>query len=370
MKVKLSSKFLKKYYDWIIGIDLGNGLIKIRSVHKNGEIYRKRLPSAYTDSTSLGVSITDSTLDLDFYEINKTEYIWGKDVVEIGNIIPTHGYEGRYSTIGYRNMVKMTLARVYNDLGIMPNDKVLIVTGVPSTETGTDAESQLKNAFTNNGEVHDVIMNGKQMLIKLEEEDIFVMSQPVATVLGRYLGDNGEVIDKRYETMKVAVVDIGGGTTDFDIIKNLRRLNEYDSIQNGFHDVYEAIRAEIQSIHRTSEPTDFDLLKRISYGIKHGNVFTYRPNIRVEPVDFSDTLEKAVLALAGLIQSKITSKWKAQADIDEFLLVGGSAGLFEVDIKEVANAVVIPQNNGDSNAEGYFKFGVHENNKMEESVIF
>ena len=361
---------ISKHYDRVIGIDLGNGLVKIKTLLKDGKVYKKTLPSVYGVLRSVGDSLDEREWDIDVFTIEGQNFVWGKDVIEVEEQVPSHGHAKRYTTTPYRNMVKIALAKVYNDIGIKSNESVLIVTGVPSDQTKkNDIKQELKNAFTNDNTVHDVKVNGEQVLFKIEEEDIIIMSQPVATVIGRYLDMDGNIQNKAYQTMKVAVVDVGGGTTDFDLIKGMRRLVEdCTSLNQGFRDVYDDIRAGIKGVYPDAEPTDFDLLKRIMSGLKN-EVFTYQPNLRVEPYDFSEDLENSLKSLSAKIQGVISSIWKNQSDIDEILLVGGSASLFKNDIALVMDGLVVPDNNGDSNVDGYYKFGVCENNKVAESVF-
>lgn len=343
----------KYAYKKVIGVDLGNGLIKVRSVYDDGTPYILTMPNAFVLKSSLGRGEAVSGLDLDYFEINGITYGWGKEIMSLPEILTTEGYENRYTGVPYKLMVKMVLAKAFDDLGIKAEDNVLIVTGVPSEETDTIAESQIKEAFKG---THDLSLNGKNMLFKIE--DMIVMSQPVATVMGRYLNEYGKVGDARYESMKVAVIDIGGGTTDLDIVQNMRRLEGFKTIGHGFNQVYDAIREKIAETYPKANPTNFALLKILLKGENEEGRYLYSPSMRLKPVDFTDAFDNAIYELVVKIHGAITNSWKSQTDIDETLLVGGSADLFEEYISHVANFLVIPENNGDSNVDGYFKTGM------------
>lgn len=344
---------LEYAYDKVIGIDLGNGLINVRSVYDDGTPYKLTMPNAFVRKEDLGLGDAVKNLKLDFYGIEGIVYGWGKEIMNLSPVHSSAGYMNRYRAEPYKIMTKIVLAKVYDDLNISADDDVLIVTGVPSDETGTESEKEIQEAFMG---VHDVTVNGKNLLFKVV--NVEVMAQPVATVMSRYLNEYGLVGDKRYEEMKVAVIDIGGGTTDLDIVHNMRRLNNYQSVKHGFNRIYDKIRAEIAKKYPTSRPTNFTLLRLLIQGENEEGKFLYKPSMRLEPVDFTDALDKGIYDLVVDIHGTITAYWVDQTDIDELLLVGGSAELFEEYIGDVADGVVVPENNGDSNVEGYFRTGM------------
>ncbi|GAJ99848.1 hypothetical protein JCM19055_2904 [Geomicrobium sp. JCM 19055] len=56
----------------------------------------------------------------------------------------------------------------------------------------------------------------------------------------------------------------------------------------------------------------------------------------------------------------VTSTWKDHSDIDEVLLVGGGAHHFEQHITRIITGITIPDNNGSSNVEGYYRYGIYK----------
>lgn len=342
---------IKYFYHREIGIDLGNGLIKVRAVLENGEIYRLNMPSAFLRKEDIGVSVNKTADIHDFYELNGSSYAWGTAISTNKAIVSSHGHENRYVTKAFKTMAKIVLARVFYELDIRPDEKVLVVTGVPSNQTGTKAEHDIREAFLGNFTMN---INGEPVEVKVDEVE--VMSQPVATVVGRYLDEDGLVGNDAYERMTVAVVDIGGGTTDLDVVECLNRKGGYHSIPVGFHDVYDNIRKHIDTVYSNSNPTDYELLSIIQEYDATDKPLIYKPNMRVEGIDIRQAFLKGIDDLAIETQSAITTKWKNQRSFDEVLLVGGSAHLIQPEIKDVAVGIVVPDNNGESNVEGYFRF--------------
>lgn len=349
----------KVKYDRVIAIDLGNGLVKVRSVDKSGEEYSFSHPSVFSYLKDVGESVNAKMLNLDIFTIDDVQYVWGEDITKISETKATYGHENRYLTEAFKIMAKIVMAKVVNELEIEATEKILIVTGVPSAETGTDREDDIRDAFIgeNNG-LHEVGVNEYDKMFKVAHVE--VMPQALSTVIGRYLDEDGGVEDADYEEMKVAVIDIGGGTIDLDIVHELRRQKGYHSVPKGFRDVYDAIREVITEKHPSHFATDYKLLEILQSTSKEGKrvKYEYRPSKRAESVDFTKALNDGVKELALDTQQAIMSKWKNQTDLDEILLVGGSAELFQPYLS-IIEGITIPSNNGESNVEGYYRYGVY-----------
>lgn len=354
----------KKKYDRVVGIDLGNGLVKIRSAYKNGEQYSLILPSCFALQKDVGDSVNSESLKLDTYLIDDIKYVWGEDITRVGKVTVTYGHQNRYKTEAYLIMAKIVMTRVVRDLEIEAGEKILIVTGVPSKDTNTINEAEIAKAFLGeDGGFHEVSIGLEDLQFRVA--DVHVTAQALATVIGRYLDDDGTVFDEEYETMKVAVVDVGAGTSDLDIVHELRRQNGYHSVKVGFKNVYDAIRAEIQKVHPSHEVSDYKLLSAIEEAQKASKksksdevIYLYKPSKLADEVDFTKALTDGVKQVAMEIQQAIMDKWQEQTHLDEILLVGGGADFFKGYLDKVVYGITIPENNGDSNVEGYYRLGV------------
>lgn len=354
----------RKKYDRAIGIDLGNGLAKIRGVYKNGKPYSLILPSCFALQKDVGDSQNGEHLKLDTYLIDDIKYVWGEDITRVEKVTATYGHQNRYKTEAYLIMAKIIMTRVVRDLEIEAGEKILIVTGVPSKETGTVNEAEIAKAFLGeDGGFHEVSIGTEDKTFRVS--DVHVTAQALASVIGRFLDEDGSMLDEEYLTMKVAVVDIGAGTTDLDIVHELRRQKAYHSVKSGFKNVYDSIRTEIQSVYPSHEVSDYKLLKAIEEAQKKAKkenkeevVYQYTPSKLAEPVDFTKALHDGVKEVAMNIQQAIMDKWQEQTNLDEILLVGGGAEFFKEYLDKVVYGITIPENNGDSNVEGYYRLGV------------
>lgn len=343
----------KKKFDRVLGIDLGNGMVKIRSIDLKGKEYILNLPCAWAYKKDVGDKIHSKELELDTFYIDDVEYVWGKDIAQLGSKVKVAlGHENRYKSEPYKIMCKIAMAKAVNDLEIEATEKIYLVTGVPSAETKTEKEVDITNAFLGeNGGIHEVDVNTDEHLFRVGHVE--VMSQPVATVIGRYLDEEGYIGDDEYEDLKVGIIDIGGGTTDLDIVDQLQRQKGYASIPKGFSDVYKVIKEKIKNKYPSHDVTDYELLKCLESK-------EYKPSRRSEAVEFGDAMDSGVREVVVDIQQAVLQNWKDQTDMDEILLIGASAKEFEDKLSNVVTGLTIPHNHQTSNVEGYFRWGMNK----------
>ncbi|MFI8671980.1 hypothetical protein ACIGIJ_19175 [Bacillus paranthracis] len=349
----------KKKFDRVVAIDLGNGMVKIRSVDSKGKEYIVSLPCAWAYKKDVGENLTGKEIKLESFFIDDVEYVWGEDIPKLGSKIKVAlGHDGRYKSEPYKIMAKIAMAKVVNDLDIQPTEKIYLVTGVPSQETKTERENEIELAFLGeNGGIHEVdIVNDEgdhERLFRVAHVE--VMSQPVATVISRYLDEEGYVGDEEYAELKVAVIDIGGGTTDLDIVDCLQRQGNYTSIHKGFSDVYKSIRKVIKEEYPSHDVTDYELLEYLK-----DNNTKYKPSKRAKEVDFSEAMDAGIREVVVDIQQAILTNWKDQTGFDEILLIGASAEKFDDKLSNVVTGLTIPENHDTSNVEGYFRWGMNQ----------
>ena len=326
---------------YVIGLDHGNGWVKIRTA--TNEIV---LPSFVARKEEIGDSVIGRSLDVKQYEIPNVKgstFVWGEDVTKIKDVLSTYGGQNRYNNDVYQALSKFALAEALPDGDVF--DDVLVVTGVPSIEVGTDKERQLREVFEG---AHIVRVNGHDKIIRVGR--VVVISQPLGVVLSRYLDDDGYVADDKYEEYSVAVIDIGTGTTDLDHVKALRRISaDCHSIPVGMFDVYKRIAAWVnrqnpsanatpQEVERQFETNSYEVSKRVRY-------------------DIEEIKEVAIEEVAAEITTAIFQRWKNFDSFDEILITGGGASVLGKKIEKMIPGAVIVDNPQTANAEGFFKYG-------------
>lgn len=369
---------VKKKINRVIAIDLGNGLTNVRSVYPDGSPYTLTLPSAFGLAKTIGEAFggAGEQYNVDYFAVDGMEYIWGEDIYKIPKIIHTASLlEDRYETQNYKTFIKIVLGKVAKDIDLSSSEQVLISTGVPSNQTKKETVLAIKKAFFGEGEeyqgFHKLTVDGEEYIINIAM--VTVTSQPLATVLAFYLDENGKVKDKSLNSKKIAVVDIGGGTTDLDTLIRFNRQNDYRSVGVGFRDVYKAIRKKIKEENggREIDVNDYVLLNIIEKAERVAKieetlpVYTYQGSEKQQKVDFTETYLNSLKEVGMEINEAISDQWKDLDTFDKVYLVGGSAMRLAPYIEILQNPD-FPRDPGLSNVEGYYNFGVskmNENNK-------
>ncbi|UED72096.1 plasmid segregation protein ParM [Brevibacillus sp. HD3.3A] len=330
----------------VIGLDHGN--TNVKGVSEEGELLR---PSAYALPDSFGEEGLGNgkQFKVKTYTSNKYEkeqYVWGEDVTEASMLIPTYTTDNRYAQKSYRLLSEFALASLVSDKK-KTFDNVLVVTGCPSKEKGTRLETELEEIFSGG---HVVTVNGATKII--EVSNVIVLPQPLGTVLSLYLDEEGYVEDESYEEDYVGVIDIGGGTTDLDGIKGLKRQKEdTETIPYAMYKVFEEICDYIIGQHPESGATVQSVEKQILTG-SDSYVISKRSSIDIKAVK-EDVLRK----YADRIIPRISSRWNNRAKFDKLLLTGGGAEIMAPYFKAWENDIIVVKDSQIANAKGFFRYG-------------
>jgi plasmid segregation protein ParM len=328
---------------FVIGLDHGNGWVKIRTENK-----KVVLPAFVAREDAVGDTVIGKSLNVKRYELGTlrvtTPFVWGKDVVKLKNVLATYGAQNRYQNDVYRALSQFALAEVLpKDDNVF--DDIIVVTGVPSVEVGTEKEKELRELF--NG-AHIVRIDDRELVFRVKRT--VVISQPLGAVLSRYLDDEGYVADEKYEEYSVAVIDIGTGTTDLDHIKALRRMSaDCHSIPVGMFDVYKRIAAWVNKQNPSANATPQEVEKQFK-----NDYFEVSKRVRY---DIEEIKEIAIKEVADEITTAISQHWKSFDVFDEILITGGGAVYIGKAIQSMIPGAVIVDNPQTANAEGFFKYG-------------
>jgi plasmid segregation protein ParM len=329
-----------KFIEHVVGLDHGNGWVKVK-----GEQRQIVLPSYIADFAKVGASYNDvAELKLNEYvssDYKKETYVWGEDVKRVAGATSTYSQNNRYSNKFYQ---LISLFAIYEGLGTGKRfDNILVVTGVPSDEKGTQSETDLIESLLG---THTI--NGK----RIEIVEVIVLPQPLGTVMSLYLDNEGYIKDSKFQDGRVGIVDIGTGTTDLDIVSNLRRQDDYKSIPFGMMDIYTNVEKHLKSkgVNNISIP-------KIEEGWKLG---VYKTSDR-HVTSFGEHKVKAVEDVFKYISEGISLSWKDLKAFDKLILTGGGANTFKKHFDRYVDDVYdIPKNPQTANVEGFFNFGQYQ----------
>ncbi|QYY44717.1 plasmid segregation protein ParM domain-containing protein (plasmid) [Aneurinibacillus thermoaerophilus] len=329
----------------ILGIDHGNGSVKGKSAVK--EI---TLPSIIARPDSFGEAELAGTKKLRLASFESTKhagevYMWGKDIRESNDQLATYGSENRYGDKHYQLLSEFAAA------SLLPNGKtfedVVVVTGCPSRERNNpELVQQLENVFKG---IHGITIDSIKKMFDVSE--VYVLPQPMGTIMSLYLDDAGYVVDEDYETKYVGVIDIGSGTTDIDGIKALRRQNDdIDSIPMGMMDAYKKIADYINLKNSNALATAQKVEQQITSD-------SFKISDRAS-VDIAEKKQQVFQELAESLINKIKQRWSNRTKFDRLLLTGGGAVLLGDYFKSLAEDIIVVPDAQFANARGFYRYGV------------
>lgn len=327
---------------YVIGLDHGNGWVKVRT-----DTNKVVLPSYYAKQETVAEGYGTNRINVKTYEsamAKGNNYVWGEEVGRLNNLVSSYGSQDRYKQIPYRLLTDFALAEVASyDTDAIAD--VTVVTGVPSIEKGSDAESELINVVRGD---HLVNINDKGVIVRVT--DVKVLPQPVGVVMSLYLDEEGYVEDESFETDSVGVIDIGTGTTDIDHVQSLKRQRDMsDSLPLGMFDVYRRvadwINREDTNAHATVEKVEqqfandsYEVSKRLKF-------------------DITEIKQKALADVAAEIRTGIIHRWKTWNHFDRILITGGGASQLGKHLRQLITDAEIVKNPQTANVEGFYRYG-------------
>lgn len=141
-------------------------------------------------------------------------------------------------------LCSFVLAELASDYDESELTDVVLVTGLPSQEIGTEDERKLKNFLQQR---HIVTRNGKQIMFNVT--DVRVVEQPLGTLLDVYMNEEGK-IHKDLLTKTITLIDLGAETTIMDTFKNFKRLPEKsETFYEGMNDLHRTIAKQLEQVH-------------------------------------------------------------------------------------------------------------------------
>lgn len=340
-----------------VGLDLGNSHVKAFSdVKEDGLI----LPNYIARKSEF-----ESEMDLqDSYDLHEYEshlfegerYVWGEDIHLSQHPLSSYTAQDRYESKPYRLLVDFTLTELVGESDEMI--EVVLVTGCPSSEKGSKRlEEQLKKAFVGTKVIK---RNGKEVMIKVLEGGFGVLAQPVGTLMNLYLDDTGaKVVRPEFFEEKIAILDIGGGTTDADLLVRMSPVIEKrESIKLGMNYAYERIADWINRENPSANASPTSVERQLRDGSN-----TYKISSR-RSMDIKEIKEKTYTELAENIINRVNQRWRERDSFDRIILTGGGAEALFPYFKQWEKDVDIVEDSQKGNALGFLKFARRQMNKI------
>ncbi len=293
-----------------VGIDVGYGYVKVF----DGQDWL-RFPSVVgiaTEATSFsGLAGSNKTRALSITVDGQT-YNVGEQAVRQSTFAFRSLSQSRLEAGEFKVLFLTGLAMVAD----RPSVSFHVVTGLPPGLLYQEkAIAQLLK-----GEHRVVLRLGKEVLERsLNVENLRIMPQPIGTYLGEALDARGQVKDEALVSGRVALVDVGHGTTDLAIAEGGEYVpHQSRTVPVGLAaaqaDVSERLRRELGIVREAYQLDDA--------------MATGKIKVAGQPRDISNLRDLSYKALATKILTEIHSTWDV-GTVDTILFTGGGSKALE-----------------------------------------
>ncbi|EPX78059.1 ParM/StbA family protein [Salipiger mucosus] len=319
-----------------VAVDDGYAQTKLVGEHpETGEIVQEIIRSSVRQGRS-GLS-SFSGGGIDQYETEEG------DIFTVSNEIESENTQFDGFHTSQLNRVLVNHALVKCGYG---GKSVNLVTGLPVADYFLDDERDIEHidAKTSNLKLGVSGPDGRAMP---KVEDVRVGCQAVAAWFDYVLDDN---LDQRHDaTGSIAIVDIGGRTTDVAVVVGGNAIDHSRSgTENiGVLDVYTEVR---KAIHREFKIKEKFPLDKLDAAVRTGTIRLWN-----KEQDISELVETVVSEHEGKIAREVERRLGSAANLDAVVFVGGGSALFTTIAGYFPNGHM-PEDPEFSNAKGLYKF--------------
>lgn len=322
----------------IIGVDDGFAGTKIFGDHpeKDGEVVQHIIPSRARSGRHAITSVLSDKDDSDAYEAGGENWTVGKYL---------DGEDTRFEHYATSSMNRAIVNHALNSAGFSGKE-VAIITGLPFTKfysnTGTVNKDLVKAKMASLMEPVKRVSGRENAVIsehRVSAEALCAVIDIMVDIKGNY----------KPTTEMMAVVDIGGNTTDICVVTPSIAIDHKRSgTKNiGMLNVYNSISDLIESEFGVSSLQDEDIRQ---------SVITKKIKMWGEDKDISHIVNSSLEDEAGNIVREANRRFGQGADLSKIILVGGGAEpMYPFINKHFANAF-LPEDAEFANARGMYKY--------------
>jgi|GEM_PF-3613693 len=311
-----------------MGLDLGNGYIKIKTQDKDVQE-----PSVFSHVPQVSFNQGE---DFSVQVGNNAAIYLGNDAIESNlKVMSAVGITDaltRYMSKDYANLLYGFIAKAYLTDIVIEN----LVLGLPNDHF-RECKDVLKNQFSNKKQV--VTVMGEQHIIEIK--DVYVLPQPI-----------GVYFKEQISNCNTLVIDLGTGTNDYTEFNKLGNIVNMFANDDGLKKFYLEVLQYLKGLYPGHKLTVSDVPKLLIEGLRNicGN----------EKIDLMDDY---VISLQNKYASYILQPVIEQYDylnhFDEIIITGGGAEAFRnalLTIKDKVKNIRIVDNPQFANAEGFYLF--------------
>lgn len=224
--------------------------------------------------------------------------------------------------------------------------KVKLITGLPVADFFINGRKNQEQITRKKENLLRKVMSGMPDTLMPVIEDVSVGCQAMSAFIDYFIDDN--IKERDVPISKVAIVDIGGRTTDIALIINAAQFDPSRSgtANIGVLDVYTALSDLIKAKFNTRDQYALSYLDK---GLRTGKIKMWG-----KECDISDLVTEAVNEQKTKTIREIERKLGSASDLDKVIFVGGGSELFKLS-DTFPNGYQAPDSEF-SNARGLYKY--------------
>jgi len=322
-----------------VAIDDGLAQMKLVGEMQDGSIKTMKIPTAIRSASSGGVIDLSGDL-VGMYETEEgSRFVCSADLP---------GEETRHPDFHVSQIDRVLTRHTLIEAGYTSTDLVELLTALPVDEyfvSGQVNRARIERKMDNLRRGVSIIGGSANMPVVSEAR---VGCQAIAAFFDYTLTEEG---NSRIGVApdSVAVVDIGGSTTDIAVVLRGKTIDQGSSgaLRRGVLDVHAAFLAGLTKQLGFTPRLSPAAMDR---AVRTGKIVLFR-----EEKDVSDILREAVADVGSQIMREVERKIGNAATMDAVIFVGGGAGLFR-DVVKNWRGVEIPADPEFANARGLLKY--------------
>lgn len=354
---------------FLVGIDVGYSGCKVYSQNKVA------LFPCYARQIS-GELLNTSSDDTDiWYQDGKTKQTWAVGETAVGMMSSRETNDNAvamYSRNRYQDPMFLVILRTGIALGMMKNEfggsngkELFVETGLPAAYMLD--EYALKDAFCQEHDFAIKVGSGpwQKFAFTLDEDHVFVTSQPKGTLYSSVISDSSEYIAGGSNILKSRALIFDAGFNTLDLVRNMNGIIDanhisYDTL--GMKQVFLETAAAVEKKYREHIEVPY-----MQYILRSGLLQGYdRKTHSTVEIDVSGILEEMSKTVCHRAIDKLRAMYNNLLDLDYLIVTGGTGeawwNIIQDEFKGVKTLKVLSGNENSSlpftfsNVRGYYFF--------------
>ena len=336
----------------LFALDLGNKQTKIKS-----EKIEKVFPSYFVEASLYGnrsffgaLKAERDTKDYESTNDKGTTYVWGTELDLSVSVTDTAGFGlSRYTSREFQLLADFALAEMASYENCDEPVSATVVMGLPSEDFKNS--KILEHVAEVMKKTHVVTINSNKIVTVIVDK-LYVIPQPLGTVMDIVSDINGVIVDKQFATANIGVVDVGGGTVLIDALRSMNMADDTrEQLNKGAYSLYKQITTSLTRDNIVLSEYELERAIRLTDG-------KWTPDT-VHTHDLNPWITAESKIYTRRLASSIKSTYKGFGRMQKILITGGTANLLDVEELQKSLfglAYIVPESEL-SNVRGFYKYG-------------